>query len=606
MKNFNILKISLVVLVLISGCNPLKKMIQLSEQQQINVNPDPILMKGGNVVFDVETTLPVGMLPKGTSYTLNFEYDGKEAGSQEFKASDYPNSARSVSKATKTISFPFDDSMVDNPQKLSVVGNAKIVATGTNLNTESTVLADGVNSTQRFNEAWNLQSPKAYPGYTDEEETEVTTVNFFFNQGSAYLRGSEKKSDRGEQFSAFVAERNVTKSVNITGAHSPEGSTKVNESLAGRRASAIEKYYRAQMDRYDYKDEAGDIGFNLVPVVENWDALRRALRSTSSLTSAQRSQIGAIINGGGSFVDKEKSLSKLNFYNTLMKEVYPDLRTARTEVTTVIEKKPNNEILAIAQKIVSGEASSDALTHGELLFAARLTPDLGEKAAIYGSAVKWGGTWEAHNDFGSVHIQLAKEEENGSEAQLKLLEDGETQLNISLTKKENIEAYLNLAASAALKYDWGAANDYLAKAKEVENDRQSMSNVLHNSMGALAIAAGNHEEAIALLSKVDGQWGAQAWAHWRTSIAHLVLNDHVSALKSLNNLGELFKANEWDLFANYYYVLAVCGARSGNSDAVSKNLSSAFSMESDIDLKNKAINDLEFRSYSDAVQAAMN
>ena len=33
------------------------------------------------------------------------------------------------------------------------------------------------------------------------------------------------------------------------------------------------------MDRYDYKDEAGDIGFNLVPVVENWDALR-ALRST--------------------------------------------------------------------------------------------------------------------------------------------------------------------------------------------------------------------------------------------------------------------------------------------------------------------------------------
>ena len=53
-------------------------------------------------------------------------------------------------------------------------------------------------------------------------------------------------------------------------------------------------------------------------------------------------------------------------------------------------------------------------------------------------------------------------------------------------------------------------------------------------------------------------------------------------------------------------VLAVCGARSGNSDAVSKNLSSAFSMESDIDLKNKAVNDLEFRSYSDAVQAAMN
>ena len=77
-------------------------------------------------------------------------------------------------------------------------------------------------------------------------------------------------------------------------------------------------------------------------------------------------------------------------------------------------------------------------------------------------------------------------------------------------------------------------------------------------------------------------------------------------MTSLNKLEELFKANEWDLFANYYYVLAVCGARDGNSNAVSKNLSTAFSMESDIDLKNKAANDLEFRNFSDAVKSAMN
>ena len=31
------------------------------------------------------------------------------------------------------------------------------------------------------------------------------------------------------------------------------------------------------MDKYDYKDEAANIGFKLVPVVENWDALRNAL-----------------------------------------------------------------------------------------------------------------------------------------------------------------------------------------------------------------------------------------------------------------------------------------------------------------------------------------
>ena len=38
------------------------------------------------------------------------------------------------------------------------------------------------------------------------------------------------------------------------------------------------------MDRYDYKGEAEEIGFELVPVVENWDALRRALRASNSLS----------------------------------------------------------------------------------------------------------------------------------------------------------------------------------------------------------------------------------------------------------------------------------------------------------------------------------
>ena len=606
MKNINILNLFIATIVFLAGCNPLKKMVELSKQQQINVNPNPIMMKGGNVVFDVETTLPKGMLPKGTSYTLNFKYDGKDAGSIEFKASDYPNSSSSTSSASRSLSLPFDDSMIDNPKKLSVTGNAKVIATGSNLDTESSDVADGVNSTQRFNMAWNLDAPKAYPGYTDEEETETTSIDFYFNQGSSFLRGSEKKSDRGERFSAFVAEKNITKGVNIVGAHSPEGSTKVNESLANRRASEIEKYYRKEMDKYDYKDEAGNIEFKLVPVVENWDALRTALKSTNSVSDSDKNQISAIINGGGSFVDKEKSLKKLSSYKTLIKEVYPDLRNAKTEVVTVIEKKPNNEILAIAQKIVSGEASSDALTHGELLFAASLTPDLAEKAAIYGAAVKWGGTWRAHNDFGSVHIELAKEEEMGSEAQLKLLEAGETQLNISLNKEQNIESYLNLASLSALKYDWDAANEYMKKAEEVGTDRMWMKNVYNVSMGALAIAAGNHAESITYFDKVEGKYMTQAWAHWRKAIAQLVMGENEDAKKTLDALGALFKEKEWDMFANYYYVMAVYGARSGNSDAISKNLKTAFSMDSETDLKNKAVNDVEFRNYSDAVQSAMN
>ena len=603
MKNIRILNFLVILSLVIIGCNPLKKMIELSKDQQINVNPNPMTMKGGSVTFDVESTLPKGMLPKGTSYTLNFAYDGNDAGSIEFKASDYPNSVSSVSKSPKTLSIPYNKSMNDNPSKLTVVGNAKIIVSGKNLNTESSDVADGVNSTQRWNQASRIAHPKTVPGYTDAEETEATNVSFYFNQGSSYLKSSEKKSDRGEKFSAFLAEKNVTKNVDIIGAHSPEGSTKINEALAGKRGGTIEKYYREQMDKYDYKDEAGNIAFNIKPVVEDWSSLRDALNSTDAISASDKSSISSIINGGGSFVDKEKALSKLSSYKTLMKDVYPDLRTAITEVITVINKKPNNEILAIAQNIINGSASGDALTHDELLFAAGLTPDLKEKAAIYQAAVKWGGSWKAHSDFGSVQIQLAKEEESGSEAQLKLLEAAETQLNISINKEENAEAYLNLAAACAVKYEWEAANEYLAKAANLNDERTK--NALYVSQGTIAITDGDHEKAIVAFDKVGGTGGYKAWSLWRKSIANLVLGNASDAKSSMDSLGKLFKNNEWDLPANYYYVLAICAARDGNSSAITKNLNTAFSMDYKIDLKNKAVNDLEFKDYASAVQAAL-
>ena len=600
MKNINILNLVFVVLFTISACNPLKKMVELSKQQQIDVNPSPIELSGSKVSFDVESTLPKGMLPKGTSYTLNFNFEGTDVGSVEFKASDYPNSASSTSKSTKTLSVPYNRSVMGgSPGKLSVVGTAKVVATGKSLDTESNNLADGINRTITLTRATNIPTPTAYPGYTDAEETEVTSVDFFFNQGSSLLRGSEKKSDRGEQFAAFVAEKNITKGVNITGAHSPEGSTKVNEVLADKRATEIEKYYRAQMDKYDYKDEAGSINFDLVPVVENWDGLRRVLRASSSLSRAEKSQISSIINGGGSFVDKEKSLSKLSVYKTLMKEVYPDLRTSRTEVVTVIEKKPNNEILAIAQNIVSGEASSDALSHGELLFAGGLTPDLTEKAAIYGAAVKWGGTWQAHNDFGAVHILLAKEEEEESENQLKLLEAAKTQLDISNNKTENAEAHLNLAAIAAMKYDWNLAYEHVLNAEKLDLSHSKTDMIL--SKGTLSIPLGDYDRAMTTLNTIPNN----GWGMYRRGVMKVMMGDLAGAKSEMTSLRKYLAEMNIEEQGGLDYIHAVISAREGNATGVTSHLKEALSKD-DGDLKERLVNDVEFLNYSDAVNAAMN
>ena len=111
-------------------------------------------------------------------------------------------------------------------------------------------------------------------GWTPDEELEPTNVNFYFLQGSSVLRSSEKKSERGQFFQAFIAEKNVTRTVSITGTHSPEGSERINSNLSKNRAEIIEEYYRQMMDRYDYMGAADEIKFVLKPVIEDWTAFQ--------------------------------------------------------------------------------------------------------------------------------------------------------------------------------------------------------------------------------------------------------------------------------------------------------------------------------------------
>ena len=49
---------------------------------------------------------------------------------------------------------------------------------------------------------------------------------------------------RDDEFEAFIAHKNITRTVTITGTHSPEGTERINSKLSNDRAAVIEKYYR--------------------------------------------------------------------------------------------------------------------------------------------------------------------------------------------------------------------------------------------------------------------------------------------------------------------------------------------------------------------------
>jgi outer membrane protein OmpA-like peptidoglycan-associated protein len=367
--------------VSLAGCT-LPKMVKMAKDQQLTVTPSPLEVHADQVKFDMSAALPAKMLKKKTTYTADIDYkygDKKtDVGEIVYNAADYPNAKKEQPKAEKSFTFPYTEGME----------RGNLVVTGTaakgkkSKTTPEMVAAPGIITTSKLVKDANMVA-FAETGYNPNPEFEPTDVAFFFPQGSAQLRSTETRSKRGKFLDAFIAEKNVTKTVTVTGTHSPEGAERINSRLSENRAQAIEKYYRGKMKAYQYKTAADSIEFVLKPVIEDWQMLKDTLAATDIIEEDQKQQILSIIDGSGDFEQKEDQLHSLPSYRKLLGQVYPKLRTAQTEILTLMEKKPASELSALARQMAEGRGDTALLKNNELAYAATLTPDLNEKRAIY-------------------------------------------------------------------------------------------------------------------------------------------------------------------------------------------------------------------------------
>ncbi|MFY0606944.1 MAG: hypothetical protein JXR10_09520 [Cyclobacteriaceae bacterium] len=580
--------------IIFSGCT-LSKMIKLAADQDLQVTPNPLEIHGGNVPFEMSAVLPPKMLPAGKVYTVNtiYQYGDQEVavGSIEFKADDFPNSSSTTSRKSAEFTFPYQDGM--SPGTLYVEGVASDPKSGKSATSPRMAVAQGLVSTSAFVKPIALAS-YADHGYNDKEELIPTNVNFYFAQGVGSLNPSlsfDGKSNRSKSndLSAFIAEKNVTKTVTITGTHSPEGTERINKGLSESRAKAIENFYRKQMRRYDYKGLADSIKFIIKPVVEDWRALKAAIQ-TSELSMDDKNQIGRILSGTGTFEEKEKEIQKLSSYSTILEDIYPALRTAKTEILTVKEKKSNAEIAVLSKKIVSEEASMDTLSIEELMFSATLTPSIDEKIAIYQAATK-SGEWNAHNNLGAAYIEKAMSAEGGDKT--KLVQDAITQLEIAAKKKSSAIVSANMAAAYSMQSDNDKAMEAISAAESASPDNTTASNI-SGMKGALQLASSDYEGASASFASA----AESDVVAFDSGLAQL-LNGNYSEAK--NTLGEVTGNDK--LGAEAHYLIAIASARENNVADVASSLKAA--VDKDPALKDKALNDLEFNKYADAVAKAV-
>jgi hypothetical protein len=572
-----------------TGCS-LAQMIKAAEDNKVNVDPNPLEVHAGKVSFTVSATLPPKLLKPKKVFTIETYYrygtSEQQLESIEFRADDYPNSNTEETNITQEYSFDFKEGMERG--NIEILGKATNPKNGAVRETPRLGIAEGLITTSTLVQP-SYAAAYADHGYNDQEELIPTNVTFQFDQGKSVFKKSEIESTKGAQFAAFIAEKNVTRTVTITGSHSPEGKDRINSELAQERAAAIEKWYREQMDKYDYKDMANQIRFVQKPIIDDWTAFKSMLASYSGISSSDKAEYTRIINGTGSFEQKEKQLQKLSTYKQVFKDIYPNLRTAKTEVLTVKPKKTPEQIANLAIQIANGRTSADQLTVEELAYAAAKNPSLEEKKKIYEAAAKKNDTWVIHNNLGAVNLQMAMQE--NARGQRNLITTALNHFQISNQKKANVEAQANIGMALAMQAQ--SSSDLLLEAHAAlvkalgMNPGNTVRQGVSGTKGYIEIKLALYSEAVASLGRASDKSVDQ----YNKGLAQL-LNDNARAGQT--TLESAIAANRGYVWA--HYVAAVAAARQDNENKVIEHLRNA--VNADSSLKQKALNDLEFRQFS--------
>ncbi len=576
-------------LVALSGCNNMSKMVEMAEEQEVKANPSPLELHGDSVIFTVSAKLPTNMLKKNRLYTLktSYEYGGEEDfESIEFSDTEFPNQAIEEPSLDRKFSFYYSDEDMKTGE-LMLVGVASNLDKTKFKQTEKLPVAKGVITTSRLVKN-SYQVVMAEHGYDNSEEMIPTRVKFQFEKGKSILTKSEIEGNDGKELVAFIASKNKTKTVTIIGAHSPEGLESINSDLAEKRAKVIQDFYTKKMKQYDYKNLADSIKFEVKAVFQKWDAFTKALQSYNGISASEKSQVLSIIGQSGlSFQDKEKEISKLPFYNKLTADVYPGLRTSKTEIWSLKPKKTDAEINILAKAIVQGTISADTLSGPELMYSATLTPLLDEQEAIYTAATKSSQKWEANNNLGAVILKKALKAPSSKKNEL--VKSALVQFQQAIKIEENATAYNNAGICHMLLGNRQDAIDAFTKANDLGTNNPELVKAINGGKGSLEIRYGNYSAAVGNLKNAGNDVEN---ASFNLGLAYLLKKDFAKAEQAFESS---IYANKEDALS--YYGLAIVAARTNKADQVALKLAEAIQL--DASLKEKAATDLEFIDYKE-------
>ncbi|MFL2571293.1 MAG: tetratricopeptide repeat protein [Parvicellaceae bacterium] len=378
-----------------------------------------------------------------------------------------------------------------------------------------------------------------------------------FNKGQATVKSSELKDQDVVDLMDFALDattnpRREMKSINVQSYASPEGEIDKNENLAKDRAESAKAAVVKKMKKMKFEAGQADTFYSLDPKGEDWSGFKTEVEKT---THEDKELILRVLQMTTDLNKREQEIRNMaKTYTFLEKEVLPQLRRSQLSLSYDKVGFSDEELKELSK------TNPDTLNVEELLFTATLYDDLSEQLRVYSEALRlFPNDWRTANNVGYVQYLQGD------------LDAAGTSFEKASQASENETVSNNIGAVAHMKGD-------RERAMELFTAAGSSSETKYN-MGLLNIQQGLYDEAVTNMGANNT---------FNSALANLLSGDADAAAQAIDESNAKEEAMS-------YYLKAIIGARTNNSEMMMDNLKIAF--EKDGDLKSKAKRDREFIQY---------
>ncbi|MDR2916783.1 MAG: hypothetical protein LBV74_18470 [Tannerella sp.] len=557
-RNNLILMSALAVGIVFSGCNPLKKMKDRGSEVKYTVNPPVLELVGNDVAITINGSYPASYFNKKVILTLT---PTLQSGDNELAFDAYKVQGEAVEENNKVISsdggtFNYSSKVAYNPDfqlsdlNLKAVGSYKAKS----LDFEPYKLADGIITTCLLVEK-NGKTVYASDKYVRiTPDSYQTDIKYLIQKSD--VRTSETKKPEIQAFTEAVKAAKANERIQFTGAQlssyaSPDGEFDLNEKLANNREKSGQAFFMKSFKTAEVSELTQSDFLKVVATPEDWDGFKTLMEESNI---ADKQLILRVLSMYSDPVVREREIKNIAAaYDEIKAQILPQLRRSKMTVNVELIGLSDQEILA------QFDQDPSKLKLEEILYAGKLANDNNKKLSIYQAAARYfPSDYRTKNNLGVAYLNADRTSE------------AKTALNEAKSIENNDIVKTNLGVVALREGDMAAAEELLTSVAASDEAKYNL--------GTIKIIEGKYSEAISY-------FGNQVEVN--AALAKLLAKQNDAALSTLNSV----KSDD----ALVYYLKAIVGARTQNTELVMNNLRTACTKSAA--LKANARKDIEFGKY---------